>query len=344
MRLDELQAQYAAAAKLQRRPADRIVVKEVPADTLRPGRLAEFIGQDDLRAQLQIMISAAQSRGETLGHILFSGPGGLGKTTLSLLMANEMDSRLIATTAPTLGQEPLVKMLSSLTGGEILFIDEIHRMSRRTEELLYAAMEDGCIDANTPTGFVRRKIAPFTLIGGTTLPGMMSESFKDRFESFIRMEFYPIGDIHRIVLRSAGVLGVEVTDDAAQEIAIRSRNVPRVANQLLRRLRDYAEVHGNGTIDTATAVAAFGLFNIDALGLDKLDREIMIALVCRFASGPIGLENLSIAVGEATNTVDKDVEPFLVRLGLMARTPRGRIATEVGRQHVEDILREEGTV
>lgn len=340
MKLSELSSRrgpysdLAAKAKL----AVKAVSQPPKADALRPATFSEFIGQRHVIRQLQLTVEAARRRGKPVEHLLMSGPGGLGKTTLALMIANEMGAPLVATTAPTLGQEPLTRMLSGMEANTVFLVDEIHRMSKRTEELLYGAMEDGYIDCNTPLGFERRQVNPFTLVGATTLPGMMSESMKDRFGLQVRLEFYDAESLARVVQRSAVVLSADITKDAAEEVAVRSRGIPRVANALLRRLRDFAEVHGEGGITAEVASSAFALFDIDELGLDRLDREVLKAIVTRFNCGPIGVSNLATAVGECEQTIAEDVEPYLVRLGLVARTPRGRVVTEDGRRHVADII------
>jgi len=340
MRLDQLTSQRSAFSNLAQKAKEAVEQLHQPPkeDQLRPAKLDEFIGQRKAVRQLHLTLESARLRGAMPDHILIPGPGGLGKTTLALMIANEMHAPLVATTAPTLKQEPLTRMLSGMEKGTVLFVDEIHRMSKTTEELLYSAMEDGVIDCNTPMGFERRKVQPFTLVGATTLPGKMSESFKDRFGVTVRLEFYDVPSLVKVVHRSAGVLGTIITPEAAEEIAVRARGIPRVANALLRRLRDYAEVHSEGGITASVASEAFKMFDIDELGLERLDREVLTALVMRFRGGPIGLSNLATTVGEDEGTIADDVEPYLVRLGLVARTPRGRVATEDGRQHVADIL------
>lgn len=341
MRIDQLSKNKNALGDLARKAKEAVDAIHQPPkeDKLRPAKLDEFLGQASVVRQLHLTIESARLRHKTPGHMLMTGPGGLGKTTLALMIANEMHAPLIATTAPTLGQEPLTRMLSGMEENTVFFVDEIHRMSKRTEELLYGAMEDGWIDCVTPLGFERRKVQPFTLVGATTLPGKLSDSFKDRFGLVVRLEFYDVDSLTKIVQRSAGVLGALVTPEAAEEIAVRSRGIPRIANSLLARLRDYAEVHSEGGITAEVAADAFTLFDVDELGLERLDREVLVALVQRFRGGPIGLSNLATTVGEDEGTLADDVEPYLVRLGLISRTPRGRVVTEDGRQHAADILK-----
>lgn len=333
MRLTDLQAAYRGPLgdKLRGMPST------IPVDSLRPQLLAEFIGQRSVIAQLGMLVKAARKREAVLDHVLMTGPGGLGKTTLALMMANEMGAPIISTTAPTLGQEPLTRMLTGMKAGTIFFVDEIHGMSRRTAELLYGALEDGFIDCNTPMGFERRKVQPFTLVGATTDPGKLTNSFKDRFGQTVRLEFYPVEDLTLIAHRTAAHLKITLDDNAAEEVAIRGRGVPRVINQLMRRLRDFAVCHDVNHISRHLCTDAFRLLEIDEMGLEKLDRDILQALTYRFNGGPIGLDNLAVAVGDDPANVAKDSEPYLVRLGLMARTPRGRVITENGRQHVEDM-------
>lgn len=330
MRLTDLQAAF---SKRHGRIEPTTPVK---VDQLRPQLLSEFIGQRPAVAQLKMVTTAARKRSVVLDHIMMTGPGGLGKTTLALMMANEMGAPIISTTAPTLGQEPLTRMLSGLKAGTLFFVDEIHGISKRTAELLYGALEDGFIDCNTPMGFERRRVQPFTLIGATTDPGKMTSSFKDRFGQVVRLEFYPVEDLVTIAHRTAHHLKVTLSDESAEEVAIRGRGVPRVVNQLMKRLRDYATCHDTDHIDKRLAVDAFKLLEIDEMGLERLDRDILSALVYRFNGGPIGLNNLATAVGDDEGNVAAE-EAYMVRLGLMARTPRGRVITENGRQHVEDM-------
>ncbi len=337
MKMTELSRSWAAknlTEKMGKAAAALGVGKPPESDSLRPQNLSEFIGQESVVKQLSVTLRAALSRGEPVCHLLMVGPGGLGKTTLALMMANEMGAPMVATTAPTLGQEPLTRMLTGMAKNTVFFVDEIHRLSKRTEELLYAAMEDGYIDCNTPMGFERKRVEPFTLVGGTTLPGSLSDSFKDRFGLVVRLSYYGLEDLAAIAHRSARVLSVDLSDQAAEEIASRSRGVPRVTNQLLRRLRDVA---AGRPVTADVAQEGFEIFDIDELGLDQLDRSVLWTLGRQFNGGPTGVTNLAIAVGESESTLDKDVEPYLVRLGLIARTPRGRVLTEDGRQHISDM-------
>jgi len=284
--------------------------------------LADFVGQTELTSQLHVMAEAARRRSEPLEHCLLTGPGGLGKTSIALLLANEMHANIITTTAPTLTQDGMGKLMASLAEGTILFIDEAHRLPRKLEELLYSAMEDGFIDTRSDIGAIRRPVKPFTLLAATTLPGKLSPSFRDRFGYVARMQYYSIDEILCIVQRSAKVLDIDVTADAADEVALRARGIPRVANQLLRRLRDYAEVKGEGGITQEFAVEAMEFWNMDTLGLDTLARSILKIIVTRYRLGPVGSTNLATALGEDASTI-QEAEDYLVRLGLLARTPRG---------------------
>lgn len=342
MKLHDLDRRTKSAASGIREVAskthDKLKGKRPPSDALRPTRLSEFIGQHEMKAQLQVVLDAARNGKRTMEHVLMTGPGGLGKTTVALLMAEELGVPLVATTAPTLGQEPLTRMLSGIEPGTVLFVDEIHRMSKRTEELLYTALEDGKIDCNTPIGFVRRDIPPFTLVGATTLPGKMTESFKDRFGYTASLRYYTVDELAQVALRSATVLGCSLTEDGATIIGERSRGVARLANQYLRRLRDFAETQGHHEITQEVAEKAFDLFEVDELGLDRVAQDVLIAIAVKFNQGPVGLENVALAVGQDPNTVADDAEPYLVRLGLVARTPKGRCLTADGMEHTRDIL------
>lgn len=317
------------------------ITKQPASDALRPAHLAEFIGQVDIVSQLDMIMKAAKLRREAPEHILMTGPGGLGKTTLALMCATELGGPFVATTSHVLNRDNLIKTLTTMEPFTIIFIDEIHGLSRAVGELIYGAMEDGWIDSATPGATERIKLPPFTIIGATTLPGKLEESFKDRFGLVVRLAYYGLSDIETIVRRSANTLGCVVSDDAVLEISDRSKGIPRVANSLLRRCRDFAQVtspeEGGCQVTTESANKTFQLMGIDGLGLDQLDQRYLISLWERFKGGPVGITNMARAVGEDENTLNGDVEPFLIRMGLIVSTPRGRMLTSLGRQHVRDL-------
>ncbi len=299
---------------------------------LRPRRLDDFVGQPELREHLQIILEAAQRRGQAADHLLFAGPPGLGKTTLSSIVATEMGVGLHITSGPALDRAgDLAAILTRLGEGDVLFIDEIHRLSRSIEEVLYPAMEDFQLDIVLGKGpaarSIRLDLPRFTLVGATTRTGMITGPLRDRFGLVARLEYYSDVDLEAIVDRAAGILGIDIDAAGAAEIARRARGTPRIANRLLRRVRDFAEVRGHGAIDHATAREGLAVFGVDDLGLDKVDRSILAAICKRFGGGPVGLSTLAIAVGEATETVEDMYEPFLIQQGLLMRTPRGRVAT-----------------
>ncbi|HIV56464.1 MAG TPA: Holliday junction branch migration DNA helicase RuvB [Candidatus Stackebrandtia faecavium] len=307
--------------------------------SLRPEKLDELIGQNRVRQQLELLLSGAKGRQTPPDHILLSGPPGLGKTTLAMIVAAELGVPLRQTSGPAIERSgDLAAVLTSLTPGEVLFVDEIHRMARPAEELLYTAMEDFRVDVVVGKGpgatAIPLDLEPFTLVGATTRSGLLTGPLRDRFGFMGQLEFYDACDLETIVHRSAHICAVEVTDDGAWEIARRSRGTPRIANRLLRRVRDYAQVRADGVIDRAVARAALELYDVDELGLDRLDKAVLYALVESFNGGPVGLATLAVAVGEQADTVEEVCEPFLVRSGLLARTPRGRVATDKGWRHV----------
>jgi holliday junction DNA helicase RuvB len=306
---------------------------------LRPRRLAEFIGQERVRRQLSLVLEAARLRGRTPDHVLLSGPPGLGKTTLCMIIAAELQAPLRITSGPAIQHAgDLAAILSGLTEGEVLFLDEIHRMSRPAEEMLYMAMEDFRVDVIVGKGpgatTIPLEVPPFTLVGATTRAGLLPGPLRDRFGFTAHLDYYDPAELEQVLVRSALLLDVALTTDAAAEIASRSRGTPRIANRLLRRVRDYAQVHGDGRIGRAQARAALSLYEVDQLGLDRLDRAVLEALCRRFGGGPVGVSTLSVAVGEERETVEEVAEPFLVREGLLARTPRGRVATPSAWRHL----------
>src|SRR5689334_3356178 len=299
---------------------------------LRPRSLDEVIGQERVREQLSLVLEAARSRGRTADHVLLSGPPGLGKTTLAMIIAGEMSAPLRLTSGPAITHAgDLAAILSGLNEGDVLFVDEIHRMSRPAEEMLYLAMEDFRVDVVIGKGpgatAIPLEIPPFTLVGATTRAGLLPGPLRDRFGFTAHLEFYEPDELDRIVRRSAGLLGVEVTDEGTAEIAGRSRGTPRIANRLLRRVRDYAQVRADGVVTLDVAHAALDLYEVDQSGLDRLDRAVLDVLCRRFGGGPVGVSTLAVAVGEVA-------EPFLVRSGFLARTPRGRVATPAAWRHL----------
>jgi Holliday junction DNA helicase RuvB len=320
--------------------ADPEDVEELAAEqALRPRRLEDFPGQPKVREQLALMLTAAKRRGSAPDHVLLSGPPGLGKTTLAMIVATEIEAPMRITSGPAIQHAgDLAAILSQLAEGEVLFLDEIHRMSRVAEEMLYVAMEDFRVDVVVGKGpgatAIPLELPSFTLVGATTRAGLLPAPLRDRFGFTGHLDYYSVEDLETILRRSAGLLGVALDAEGAHEIARRSRGTPRITNRLLRRVRDWAEIHGGGDVDLAAARAALRLYDVDELGLDRLDRAVLEALCRRFGGGPVGLSTLAVAVGEETETVETVAEPYLVREGLLVRTPRGRAATRAAWEHI----------
>lgn len=309
-------------------------------NSLRPNSFDEYIGQTKVKEALSVYIKAAKSRKESLDHVLLYGPPGLGKTTLSHIIANELGAQFKVTSGPAIEHAAdLAAILTNLNQNDVLFIDEIHRLNKSVEEILYPAMEDFALDFIVGKGpsarNMRLKIKPFTLIGATTRAGMLTNPLRDRFGVICRLELYSTDDLKVIVKRSAGILGCEIDDDASVEIAKRSRGTPRIANRLLKRIRDYAEVQGQGKITKDIADKTLDIMEIDDLGLDNIDRKIMLSIINKFGGGPVGLETLAATISEDATTIEDVYEPYLLQLGFIARTPRGRVAMPPAYEHLK---------
>ncbi len=319
---------------------DDLVATELDAESgLRPQALDEFVGQGELKEHLNIVLEAARKRGQSVDHLLFAGPPGLGKTTLAGIIATEMGVHLHVTSGPALERAgDLAAILTKLEDGDVLFIDEIHRLSRAVEEILYPAMEDFQLDIVVGKGpaasSIRLTMPPFTLVGATTRTGMITGPLRDRFGLVARLDYYDTDELRMIVERAAGIFEIEIDTDGAQQIARRSRGTPRIANRLLRRVRDFAEVRADGAITADVASEGLALFGVDDRGLDKVDRAILSNLCKQFGGGPVGLSTLAISIGEQPETVEDVYEPFLITQGMIARTPRGRVALAAAYDHV----------
>ena len=324
-------------------PSRIVAMDEQPADdwqySLRPRKLTEYIGQDKAKANLSIFIKAAMSRGEALDHVLLYGPPGLGKTTLAGIIANELGVNFRQTSGPAIERQgDLAALLTNLQEHDVLFIDEIHRLSRNVEEVLYSAMEDFALDIIIGKGpsarSIRLDIAPFTLIGATTKAGSLAAPLRDRFGVISRLEYYTPDSLVHIIKRAAEILEIQIEDNGAREIARRSRGTPRIANRLLKRVRDVAQVEGSGVITDAIADKALQMLEVDHAGLDHTDRRMLDTMIRKFGGGPVGLDTLAAAISESTDTIEDIYEPFLIQLGYINRTPRGRIVTRAGYEHM----------
>jgi holliday junction DNA helicase RuvB len=306
--------------------------------SLRPRRLDDFVGQERVKEQLAIALEAAKGRGEALDHVLLVGPPGLGKTSLAFIVREELGVGIRSVAGPGLERKDVAAILTSLEDRDVLFVDEIHRISRAAEEVLYGALEDFRLDIVVGQGPAARTLTldlkPFTLVGATTRTGLLTTPLRDRFGMTFRLDLYGMDELAAIVRRSARILGVEVDDEAAEEIARRARGTPRIANRILRRVRDVAEVRHAGVVTTAVAREALALLEVDERGLERTDRELLLAIVERFDGGPVGLSTLAVALGEEPDTIEDVYEPFLLQLGFLQRTPRGRVVTRLGREHV----------
>ena len=314
--------------------------------TLRPRRLDEFVGQERVKEQLAIALDATRARGEALDHVLLVGPPGLGKTSLAYIVREELGVGIRSVAGPALERKgDMTAILTAMEERDVLFVDEIHRLNRTIEEILYPALEDYRLDIIVGQGHAARtltlEVPPFTLVGATTRTGLLTTPLRDRFGMTYRLEYYEPAELGIIVRRSAGIIGVEIAEEAADQIAARSRGTPRVANRILRRVRDVAEVRHEGVITTAIASEALELLEVDGHGLERTDRELMRAIVERFDGGPVGLSTLAVALGEEPDTVEDVYEPYLLQLGFIQRTPRGRIVTKLGRAHMGAAKKEE---
>jgi Holliday junction DNA helicase RuvB len=315
--------------------------------SLRPRRLDDFVGQERVKEQLRIALEAAKGRSDALDHVLLAGPPGLGKTTLAQIVREELGVGLRTVAGPALEKKDIAAILTALEPRDVLFVDEIHRLNRAAEEILYPALEDFRLDIVFGQGAAARTLTldlpAFTLVGATTRTGLLTTPLRDRFGMTFRLGYYDPGQLSTIVRRSAGILGVEIADDAADEIASRSRGTPRIANRILRRVRDVAEVRHRGAVTAEVAREALELHEVDKLGLERMDRELLDAITSKFGGGPVGLSTLAVTLGEEPDTIEDVYEPYLLQLGFLQRTPRGRVVTDLGRAHL-GATRDEGSL
>ena len=313
--------------------------EEVSYDnSLRPSQLTEYVGQEKIKENLNIFIAAAKMREESLDHVLFYGPPGLGKTTLANIIASEMDANIKSTSGPVIEKSgDLAALLTNLKKGDVLFIDEIHRLSNVIEEILYSAMEDYKLDIMIGQGpsarSIKLELPPFTLVGATTRAGLLTSPLRDRFGVVHRLDYYNEKELETILTRSAGILGIAIVPEGANEIARRSRGTPRIANRLLRRVRDYAQVKADGIITREVAASALEMMEVDGKGLDKMDHKLLLAMIEKYSGGPVGIESLAASISEEKDTIEDVLEPYLIQTGFIQRTPRGRVATPMAYKH-----------
>lgn len=316
-------------------------------NSLRPGQLTEYVGQEKIKKNLNIFIAAAQKRQESLDHVLFYGPPGLGKTTLANIIASEMEANIKSTSGPVIEKSgDLAALLTNLKKGDVLFIDEIHRLSNVIEEILYSAMEDYKLDIMIGQGpsarSIKLELPPFTLVGATTRAGLLTSPLRDRFGVVHRLDYYNEKELENILTRSAGILDIAIVPDGANEIACRSRGTPRIANRLLRRVRDYAQVKADGIITREVSTRALEMMEVDSKGLDKMDHKLLLTIIEKYSGGPVGIESLAASISEEKDTIEDVLEPYLIQTGFIQRTPRGRVATVMAYKHFNKLPPREG--